>query len=137
MRYPSTSLGTLCAIVASSAWTVLIQPAAAQDVAVSTVTMTIGFGAGERPDLYGRILGRTLLRFLPGHPSLLVLNKPGAGGVVALNDWANKAEPNGSHVTIGGSSQVDMDALTRTKARYDPAKFKFVGGLAAPSQALF
>jgi tripartite-type tricarboxylate transporter receptor subunit TctC len=112
-------------------------PAAAQDSLTAPITMTVGFGAGERPDLYGRVLGRSLVRFLPGHPGLLVLNKPGAGGVIALNEWVTKAEPNGSHVTVGGSSQVDMDALARTRARYDPAKFNYVGGLAAPSQALF
>jgi tripartite-type tricarboxylate transporter receptor subunit TctC len=134
MRYRSTSLGIFFAILASSTWAGLIHPAAAQD---APVTMTIGFGAGERPDLYGRILGRSLVRFLPGHPALLVLNKPGAGGVIALSDWVNKAEPNGLHVTIGASSQVDKDALIRTKAKYDAAKFKYVGGLAAPSQALF
>jgi tripartite-type tricarboxylate transporter receptor subunit TctC len=137
MRYRSISLAILCAIVAGSAWSGPIHSAAAEDATISSVTMTIGFGAGERPDLYGRLLGRALVRFLPGQPALLVLNKPGAGGVIALNDWVNKAEPNGSHVTIGAASQVDMDALIRTKSKYDPAKFKYVGGLAAPSQALF
>jgi tripartite-type tricarboxylate transporter receptor subunit TctC len=111
-------------------------PAAAQDALTGPVIMTVGFGAGERPDLYARVLGRSLVRFLPGNPGLLVLNKPGAGGVIALNEWVSKAEPNGLHVTVGGSSQIDMDALARTRAKYDPAKFKYVGGLAAPSQAL-
>jgi tripartite-type tricarboxylate transporter receptor subunit TctC len=132
-----SDLVVVCATLVGSAWAGLIHPAAAQDAITSPVTMTVGFGAGERPDLYGRILGRALVRSLPGHPGLLVLNKPGAGGVIALNEWVNKAEPNGSHVTIGASSQIDRDALARTKAMYDPAKFKYVGGLAAPSQALF
>ena len=65
------------------AWPHLILPAAAQEPLTAPVTMTVGFGAGERPDLYGRILGRSLVRFLPGTPGLLVLNKPGAGGVIA------------------------------------------------------
>jgi tripartite-type tricarboxylate transporter receptor subunit TctC len=137
MRCRLTSFVIFSAVLASSLSAGLIHPAAAQDATISSVTMTVGFGAGERPDLYGRILGRSLVRFLPGHPSLLVLNKPGAGGVIALIDWVTKAEPNGLHVTIGGSSQIDMDALIRTKAKYNPAKFKYVGGLAAPSQGLF
>ena len=135
--YRVASLGISGAALVGTLWTGMIHPAVAQDPITSPVTMTIGFGAGERPDLYGRILGRTLVRYLPGQPALLVLNRPGAGGVIALSEWVNKAEPNGSHVTIGASSQTDKDALIRTKARYDPAKFKFVGGLAAPSQALF
>jgi hypothetical protein len=50
--------------------------AVAQDALTGPLTMTVGFGAGERPDLYGRILGRSLVRFLPGNPNLLVLNSP-------------------------------------------------------------
>jgi tripartite-type tricarboxylate transporter receptor subunit TctC len=131
----SQTFSAICSAVLAGWAAGVIDPAAAQDAA--PLTMTIGFGAGERPDLYGRILGRSLVRFLPGTPGLLVLNKPGAGGVIALNEWVARAEPNGLHVTIGASSQIDMDALTRTKAKYEPSKFKYVGGLAAPSQALF
>jgi tripartite-type tricarboxylate transporter receptor subunit TctC len=137
VRRRSAYLDFCAAIVAISAVAGLSDVAVAQETQGAPVTMTVGFGAGERPDLYGRILGRSLVRFLPGNPGLLVLNKPGAGGVIALNEWVSKAEPNGLHVTIGGSSQIDLDALSRTKAMYDPAKFKYVGGLAAPSQALF
>jgi tripartite-type tricarboxylate transporter receptor subunit TctC len=137
VRRRSASLAVGAAILASAAGAVLTLPAAAEDALTGPVTMTVGFGAGERPDLYARILGRSLVRFLPGNPGLLVLNKPGAGGVIALNEWVSKAEPNGLHVTIGGSSQIDLDALARTKAKYDAAKFNYVGGLAAPSQALF
>jgi len=102
-----------------------------------TVTMTIGFGAGGGVDLYGRTLGRHLVRYLPGDPGLVVLNQLGAGGVVALNDWANKADANGLFVTIGAESQTAPDALIRTHAKFDPAAFNYVGGLAAYSQGLF
>ena len=99
--------------------------------------MTIGFGAGGGVDLYGRTLGRHLVRYLPGQPALVVLNQLGAGGVVALNDWGNKAAPNGLFVTIGAQSQTDPDALIRTHAKYDTTTFNYVGGLAAYSQGLF
>jgi tripartite-type tricarboxylate transporter receptor subunit TctC len=137
VRRRSARVGICAVFLAISAGAGPNPPAAAQEPLTAPVTMTVGFGAGERPDLYGRILGRSLVRFLPGTPGLLVLNKPGAGGVIALNEWVTKAEPNGLHVTVGGSSQVDKDALARTKAIYDPATFQYLGGLAAPSQALF
>ena len=50
---------------------------------------------------------------------------------------ANKAEPNGLFVTIGAQSQTDPDAVIRTRAKYDPTTFNYVGGLAAYSQGLF
>lgn len=112
--------------------------AAAEEVNFSgkTINMTIGFAAGGGVDLYGRTLGRHLVQKLPGNPSLVVLNKPGAGGVVALNDWSRRAEPNGLSVTIGAQSQTDPDALNRTKARFEPASFKMIGGLGAYSQGV-
>ncbi len=102
-----------------------------------TVTMTIGQSAGGGTDLYGRLLGRIVTSHLPGTPNLVVINQPGAGGIVSLNSWVKKAKPDGLSVTIGAQSQTDPAALLRTHAKYDPTTFKYVGGLAAPSQALF
>ena len=131
----------LCAAgLAVLAWTGPSYPGTAEEgvsFAGKTITMIIGFGAGGGTDLYGRLLGRYLVRYLPGHPNLIVLNQLGAGGVVALNDWSNKAEPNGLSVTIGAQSQTDPDALIRTHAKFDPTTFEYVGGVAASSQGLF
>ncbi len=123
----------------SMAWLVA-GPAAAEEApsfAGKTVTMTIGFGAGGSVDLYGRTLGQYLTEHLPGHPSLLVVNQLGAGGVVALNGWVARAEPNGLSVTLVAESQADPDALTRTEAKYEPRMLKYVGGETAYSQGLF
>jgi hypothetical protein len=102
-----------------------------------TVTMTIGFGAGGSVDLYGRTIGQYLVKHLPGQPSLIVVNQLGAGGVVALNSWVAKAEPNGLSITVGAESQADPDAIFRTHAQYDTTSFNYVGGLSAYSQGLF
>lgn len=117
----------------------LHRQAAAQDVnfAGKTINLTIGFAAGGGVDLYGRTMGRHLVQKLPGSPSLVVLNKPGAGGVVALNDWSRRAEANGLNLTLGAQSQTDPDALNRTSAKFDPATFKMIGGLGAYSQGVF
>lgn len=117
----------------------LSRPAAAADVnfAGQTINMTIGFSAGGGVDLYGRTLGRHLVQHLPGNPSIIVHNRPGAGGVVALNEWSRRADKDGLSVTIGAQSQTDPDALRRTKAKFDPATFKMIGGLGAYSQGVF
>ena len=133
-------LATLCAACAATACLGLRHDARAQDAgsfAGKSIVMTIGFGSGGAVDLYGRTLGRYLVQHLPGQPGLVVVNQLGAGGVVALNDWTNKAEPNGLFVTVGAQSQCDPDALLRTHAKYDPRSFNYVGGLAAYSQGLF
>jgi tripartite-type tricarboxylate transporter receptor subunit TctC len=140
MKSPFISFGICFASLVALAWAGVSRPATAQDemsFAGKTVNMTIGFAAGGGVDLYGRMLGRHLVSYLPGRPSLVVLNQLGASGVAALNDWAHKAEPNGLSVTVGAQSQTDPDAVIRTRAKYDPATFNYVGGLAAYSQGLF
>jgi hypothetical protein len=113
--------------------------AAADDVSFAgkTITMIVGTGAGSGIDLYGRVLGRYLVQHLPGRPSLIVLNQPGAGGLVAHNSWAKKAKPDGLTVTVGGLTEIDPASLLRANVQYDPTSFNYVGGLGAPSQALF
>lgn len=113
--------------------------AAANDLSFAgkTITMTIGNAAGSGIDLYGRVLGRHMMQHLPGQPSLVVLNQPGAGGLVAYNSWVKKAKPDGLFVAVGGLTEIDPASLLRSNAEYDPAKFKYVGGLGAPSQGLF
>src|SRR5262249_40393901 len=127
---------TACATaVTATALDARSRDAAAQDVSFAgkTITMTIGFAAGSGTDLYGRTIGAHLMRHLPGNPRLVVVNQPGAGGVVALNDWTKRAEPTGQYLTIGQQSQVDPDSLTRANAKYDPRTFHFLGGVASAS----
>lgn len=123
----------------AATWIAAAGPVAAQDgvsFAGRTVTATVGFEAGNRVDLYARLLGQVMMRYLPGQPNLIVMNRPGAGGVIALNDWVAKAEPNGLSIAVGGSTQVDMEALSRMQARYRPSQLKYIGGLMSPSQGL-
>src|SRR5437764_464101 len=88
MKSSFISFGIYSASLAVLAGTAMNRLATAQDdisFARKTVAMTIGFAAGGGVDLYGRMLGRHLVSYLPGRPTLVVLNQPGAGGVSALN----------------------------------------------------
>ena len=101
-----------------------------------TIQVTVGFEAGNRVDLYARMLGMYMSKHLPGQPTFIYINRPGAGGVIALNEWTAKAEPNGLNIAVGGQTQIDQESLSRMQARYQPAKFRYAGGLGAPSQGL-
>jgi hypothetical protein len=128
---------TLLAGSATLAWSAGAAAQGAPSFAGKSITVTVGFESGSRVDLYARTLMGNLRRTLPGQPNIIVLNRPGAGGVVALNDWVTKAEPDGLNVAVGAQTQIDGDALARTHARYKPSDLRYVGGLAAASQGLF
>ena len=55
---------------------------------------------GGNYDVYSRILGRHMSRFIPGNPGVMPINMPGGGGIVALNYVANVAPRDGTVLTM-------------------------------------
>ena len=45
-----------------------------------TIKVLVGFGTGGGYDLYARTLARYMGRYIPGNPTFVVQNMPGAGG---------------------------------------------------------
>lgn len=126
-------------MLVAGAFMTITPPCFAQEhsFAGKTVNVNVGFEAGNRVDMYARMLGKYMSHHLTGQPNFIFLNRPGAGGVISLNDWMAKSEPTGLHIAIGGQTQIDQESLSRMQARYQPAKFRYAGGLGAPSQGLF
>jgi tripartite-type tricarboxylate transporter receptor subunit TctC len=62
-------------------------PAQAQEpfFARKTITISIGYTAGGSYDLYGRMVARHLGRHIPGQPTIIAQNMPGAGSLKAAN----------------------------------------------------
>ena len=94
-----------------------------------SVTMIIGYTAGGGVDAAGRLFAQFLPKYLPGQPSVIVRNMPGADGRVALNFFVRNAKPDGLMITTGSGTQLDPLAFRSANALYDPTKFNFVGGI--------
>jgi len=60
------------------------------------ITLSIGTTAGGGYDAYGRLLARHIGRHLPGNPSVVPKNMPGAGGVALANHLYNRAAKDGT-----------------------------------------
>lgn len=101
-------------------------PARATDYAGKTVKVIVNFGVGGSTDLDARMLVRHLPRFIPGYPTILVQNMPGAGGSVGANWLGEVAKPDG--LTIGYLGGVANKAALQTKdIRADFRKLAFIG----------
>src|SRR5262247_1398392 len=64
--------------------------ASAQDAVANfyrgkTITIGVGFTAGGGYDLHARTLARHMGKHIPGNPSIVVKNVPGAAGLVLAN----------------------------------------------------
>ena len=112
---------------------VLLAPAAAQDGDFSgkTVTIHIGNTAGGTYDLMGRLVARHLGRHLPGHPTVIADNMPGAGTLRAANYIANVAPKNGTAIGIVSETLAVEQALKNAAVQYDAAKLTWIGRVAA------
>jgi hypothetical protein len=81
--------------------------------------------------MFARMIGRHLPRFIPGEPSVIVQNMPGAGGLRAANWLYNVAPKDG--LTIGMiNNTLAFDPLYgNQQAQFNAAKFNWLG---TPSQ---
>jgi tripartite-type tricarboxylate transporter receptor subunit TctC len=112
---------------------VLLAPAGAQDgdFASKTVTIYIGNTAGGTYDLMGRLVARHLGKHLPGHPTLIAENMPGAGTLRAANYVANVAPKNGTALGIVSETLAVEQALRNAAVQYDAARLTWIGRVAA------
>jgi tripartite-type tricarboxylate transporter receptor subunit TctC len=94
-----------------------------------TLTLIAGFPPGGGYDTYVRVLARHYGRFIPGNPSILPSNLPGAGSMNAANHIFNDEPKDGTVLGMFASSVVMEPLLGDKAARFDPAKFSWIGSM--------
>jgi tripartite-type tricarboxylate transporter receptor subunit TctC len=91
------------------------------------LTIAIGSSTGGGLDTYGRLVGRWMGRHVPGNPSVIITNMPGAGGNIVANHLYNVAPKDGSIMAITFPSVIVDPLLSGTVRSFDPRQFKYVG----------
>ena len=92
-----------------------------------TVTVVVGSNAAGGYDTFARAVARYMGRHIPGNPTLIVRNMPGAGGMTAANFLYNNADKDGSVIGLV-QNNTPFEPLFGTKeARYDPVRFNWLG----------
>jgi tripartite-type tricarboxylate transporter receptor subunit TctC len=106
-------------------------PARAQSVADfyrgQSISMVVSSSAGGGYDTLSRVVARYLGKHIPGNPTVIVRNMPGAGGILAMNYLAHLAPNDG--LTIGQvQNNTPFEPLFGTKqADYDATKMTWLG----------
>ena len=92
-----------------------------------TIQIVVGFGPGGGYDAYARLIARTIGGHIPGNPTLIVQNMPGAGSRVAANWLYNVAPRDGTALaTIVQSTPVDQ-VFGEAGIKFDAARFAWIG----------
>ncbi|HEY4407218.1 MAG TPA: tripartite tricarboxylate transporter substrate-binding protein [Xanthobacteraceae bacterium] len=95
-----------------------------------TVQLVIGYAPGGGYDIYARSLARHMARHIPGNPTIVVQNMPGAGSIKAANYLYNIAPKDGT--SFGGFSRgAFLDPLLGRAegVQYVAAKYGWLGSI--------
>ena len=125
-------------LVSGAALFLQLSPAAAQSVADfykdKQVKIIIGNAAGGDYDLGGRLLARHLGAHIPGNPSVIVQNMPGASTVTATNYLYAKAPRDGTVIGSFSRNIASQAVIGKMNIEADPRKFGWIGGSSLPSR---
>jgi tripartite-type tricarboxylate transporter receptor subunit TctC len=93
-----------------------------------TVTNIIGFPPGGGTDAYGRLVSQFMEKYLPGSPSVVSRNVPGADGVTAMNFIVQQVAADGLTFTTTANTTADPLNFRKPQAQYLPTDFAVIGG---------
>lgn len=94
-----------------------------------TVRIVVGYPPGSTFDTYSRALARHIGRHIPGSPTVIVQNMPGAGGLTATTNVANVAAPDGLTLAMLNPVNTTEPLLNPSVAKFDPTKFGWIGSM--------
>jgi tripartite-type tricarboxylate transporter receptor subunit TctC len=101
--------------------------AAAAFYSRKTVSIIVGSGVGGGFDTTARLVARHIGRHVPGTPTVIVVNMPGGGGLVAANHLFSVAPKDGTALGLFHEAQV-MNQLTGGEGvQFDVLKFNWLG----------
>lgn len=92
-----------------------------------TITTIVGLSAGGGFDLMARLVARHIGRHIPGNPNLIVENRTGAGGLIALNYVYKVAPQDGSVMQVASEINLNNQLLGTEGVEYDFARFQWLG----------
>jgi tripartite-type tricarboxylate transporter receptor subunit TctC len=93
------------------------------------VRMLVGYGVGTGNDLYMRLLARHIGKHIPGRPTIVPENMPGAGSMVMMNYLYNVAPRDGTVIGVPSRNLAVEPLLGNEQARYEALKFKWLGSM--------
>ena len=101
-----------------------------------TTTIVVGYKPGGGYDRIARLLAKHLPKHIPGRPTIIVQNMPGANSMIAANHIYNVAKPDG--LTIGTFNRnLPLAQLIKVEGvKFDMTKFAWVGSAASESTIL-
>ncbi len=94
-----------------------------------TVKFVVGSNTGGSYDTYSRLLTAFMSRHIPGNPTLLVENMPGASGVKSAQYLGEIAPKDGTVIGMFNQSMPQRQMFEPDQVHFDLAKFSWIGAM--------
>jgi tripartite-type tricarboxylate transporter receptor subunit TctC len=94
-----------------------------------TVTISVPVAPGGGYDTYARLVARHIRKHLPGHPTVIVKNMPGAGGIILAGHLYSTAPKDGTEFAVLQDANLFQQLTTSQQLPYDARKFGYIGAL--------
>ena len=91
------------------------------------ISVVIGTSAGNDYDFRGRLIARHMGRHIPGEPTIVPRNMPGAGGINAANWLAAVAPRDGTTLHMIMTNMMAAQAIGTQGVTFDTRKFRWIG----------
>ena len=93
------------------------------------VQLLIGFPVANAYDTYGRAVARHLGKHIPGNPTVIPVNRPGAGSLTVANFLYNAAPKDGATIAHFNRSVPLEPLMGNAAAKFDGRKFTWLGSV--------
>ena len=129
MNFRSTgSRLTVAALLLPAAFALPCTRAGAEDFyAGKTVSIVVDGGGAYQA--YARVLAQHLPKYIPGHPTFIVQEMPGAGGARAANFLYRIAPHDGTTIAGLHGAVLTAPLLNPEAATFDPSRFSWIGNV--------
>ncbi|MEA2986147.1 MAG: hypothetical protein QOD94_2401 [Alphaproteobacteria bacterium] len=122
-----TSLFAITALTLGFAGPATAQDSVAQFYQGKTVRMIVGVAVGSGYDINARALARHLSEHIPGKPTIIVQNQPGAGSITMTNQLYNTGPFDGTVIGAAFGGMPTAPLLTPEGVKFDPNKLNWLG----------
>ena len=91
------------------------------------ISFVVSTEAGQDYDTWARLVARHMRQYVPGAPTFIIQNMPGAGSLIAANYLYNKAAQDGTVIGMVSRNIPNYALMRQPNVNYDPLKFNWIG----------
>ena len=102
-----------------------------------TLRVIVAFTPGGAYDTWARMITKHLDKYIPGNPTIVVQNMPGAGSISAANYFTSVAKPDGLTIGLISSALYFDQLIGRKEVNFDWSKFTWIGTPERTSEMLY